>query len=337
MPDQTKTNPEPKPKPKLRWYQFSLRSLLLLVTLFACFMSWFTVKMHQAKKQKEIVELLIDKQNNFRYDYQIDSSGNVFDDAKPFAPEWLVNWLGIDFFANVVSIDQFGKGFRPGVIEDLVYLPKLKELRFSTNIDDKDLEYIGKLKSLEFLDISSFEISSYGIDKLKNLPKLKRLNLWNAYMSDAEMEPLRKLTCIEHLDLGGDQLTDETLVNLESMKELQYLYIMFDHFNGTGLRYLKGLDHLQELIIESKDKMIGAELDHLVDLPKLESLEIRNSQLTDDSLSHFKRLTQLKVLKLYSDKISEEGISKLKNDLLNTTINDPERVGGSGGGMGMGF
>jgi hypothetical protein len=45
-------------KRKLRWYQFSLRSLLIFITLFGVACSWFAVKMGQAKRQREAIETL---------------------------------------------------------------------------------------------------------------------------------------------------------------------------------------------------------------------------------------------------------------------------------------
>lgn len=41
---------------KRRWYQFSLRTLLIFVTLFAISCSWFAVKLQQARRQREAVE-----------------------------------------------------------------------------------------------------------------------------------------------------------------------------------------------------------------------------------------------------------------------------------------
>lgn len=65
-----------------RRYQFSLRTLLIIVTLFAVACSWFAVKMRQAKKQKEAVEAILKWGNNARiyYDWQLGASGNA---AKP--------------------------------------------------------------------------------------------------------------------------------------------------------------------------------------------------------------------------------------------------------------
>lgn len=42
-------------KPKLRWFQFSLRTLLIFVTLFAILLNWIGPKIRQAKRQREAV------------------------------------------------------------------------------------------------------------------------------------------------------------------------------------------------------------------------------------------------------------------------------------------
>jgi hypothetical protein len=51
-------------KPKLRWFQFSLRTLLVFVTLCAIPCSWLAVKMQQAKRQREAV-VAIEKLGGF--------------------------------------------------------------------------------------------------------------------------------------------------------------------------------------------------------------------------------------------------------------------------------
>ena len=43
-------------KPRLRWYQFTLRSLFIVMFLACIGMSWVSIKMQQARKQKEAVE-----------------------------------------------------------------------------------------------------------------------------------------------------------------------------------------------------------------------------------------------------------------------------------------
>jgi hypothetical protein len=77
------------PKTKLRWYQYSLRTLLIIVTLFAFACSWFAVKMQQAKKQYEAVETLLKRGGIVGYDYEMNSDGYRIRGATPSIPAWL--------------------------------------------------------------------------------------------------------------------------------------------------------------------------------------------------------------------------------------------------------
>ena len=43
-------------KPRLRWFQFRLRSLFIVMLLACIGMSWVGVKMQRARRQKETVE-----------------------------------------------------------------------------------------------------------------------------------------------------------------------------------------------------------------------------------------------------------------------------------------
>jgi hypothetical protein len=53
----TPTQPTSSKSPR-RWFQYSLRTLLIFVTLFAVACSWFAVKLGQARRQREAVEAL---------------------------------------------------------------------------------------------------------------------------------------------------------------------------------------------------------------------------------------------------------------------------------------
>jgi len=46
------------PKPKRRWYQYSLRTLLLFMLLASIGLSWLAVKLKQAREQKEAVRAI---------------------------------------------------------------------------------------------------------------------------------------------------------------------------------------------------------------------------------------------------------------------------------------
>jgi hypothetical protein len=93
------------PKPNLRWFQFSLRTLLVVVTLCALLCSWFAVKMQQAKRQREAVEAITKVGGRAMYDWQVDANGNYVRNAQPPATKWLRNLLGDDFFGRVVEVE----------------------------------------------------------------------------------------------------------------------------------------------------------------------------------------------------------------------------------------
>ena len=40
---------------KLRWYQYSLRTLLIVMVLASFGLSWFAVKLQQARRQRAVV------------------------------------------------------------------------------------------------------------------------------------------------------------------------------------------------------------------------------------------------------------------------------------------
>lgn len=53
-------NDSDPPKPKLRWYQFSLRTLFMFITLFAVACGWLSVKMQRARRQRETVQVIVE-------------------------------------------------------------------------------------------------------------------------------------------------------------------------------------------------------------------------------------------------------------------------------------
>jgi hypothetical protein len=93
--------------PKRIWDQYSLRSLLLFVTLVAFGCSWFAVKMGQAKRQRQAVKAFKKAGGLVGYDYaayRCGSSGIVYSGGIPHDPEWLIKLLGNDFFHNVTLV-----------------------------------------------------------------------------------------------------------------------------------------------------------------------------------------------------------------------------------------
>jgi Leucine-rich repeat (LRR) protein len=339
MPEQT--------KPKLRWYQFSLRTLLLFVTAVAVFMSWFAVKMKQAQRQKEIVGKL----GFVVYDYELDKDGNFNGDAKPHVPDWMVNLLGIDFFANVVEVARLnGKYGEDETLEILDELPELRKIELSpSDITDKLLEKLSILKSLrslvimsggifdaenitsreiapariaslktlsnlEELRLDSEQIMDAEIGVLKDLPRLKVLSLKETKITDTGLQNLKNLSHLEHLELDGEHLTDAALECLQNLKSLRYLSIDFESFTSVGLKHLTRLNQIQDLFISGSLENGDLDLQCLAELPQLKilSIHIQNPREAQPRVLNFKIMQELRELYIHCDlKIDDAELESL--------------------------
>ena len=103
---------------KLRWYQYRLRTLLLVVLLMSLPLSWLAVKMDRVKKERKAVAEIVTLGGRVEYDYQLQhrrlhsgvrnlrSMRDLPKPAKPPGPMWLRKVLGDDFFATVVRVQS---------------------------------------------------------------------------------------------------------------------------------------------------------------------------------------------------------------------------------------
>ncbi len=89
------------PKPR-RWFQFRLRTLLVVILVLSLPLSWLAVRMERARRQREAVEAIERLGGNAVYDWQRRGVRQ-----KP-ASSWLRRPLGDDFFDEVafVKIDH---------------------------------------------------------------------------------------------------------------------------------------------------------------------------------------------------------------------------------------
>jgi hypothetical protein len=204
------SSPPEAPARKLRWFQFSLRSLLLLVLLVSLGMSWVAVKIERGRQQKEAVEEIEKLGGLVAYDYQ-----QVYRSVGPSGPVWLRNWLGKDLFATVV------------------------EVRFtSASGTDAELEHLKGMTQLQKLDLHGTQVTDAGLEHLEGMTKLQALWLHETKVSDAGLEYLKGMTQLQVLTLSGTKVTDAGLVHLEGLTQLEALLLIDTHVTHEGLKRL---------------------------------------------------------------------------------------------------
>jgi len=196
---------------KSRWYQYSLRSLLLVIT-FLCI--WLAYISNEARKQKAAVAWVEEMGGEVGYDYEYYMNGSDDQQNSPPGPDWLREWIGIDYFSEVVLVNLQGKK-----IEDI-----------------SPLQCLTKLKRLNLIGSQLSDIST-----LEKLTELDHLGLSLAQIHD--LSPLKGLTNLEMLSLEGNHVKD--LGPLKELKRLKELYFHLpkvrDFSDLNGLRNLKSL------------------------------------------------------------------------------------------------
>src|SRR5262249_58443110 len=151
-------------------FVLSLRSAMLLVLLSGLWMGW---RVNRANDQRRAVAAIRRAGGGVSYDYQFSvSRGYRNRNARPWAPAWLRNRLGDEFFQEVTSVQFLN---RP--------------------LTDHDLAPLARLDCLEELAISGAPITDAGLKYIANLKELRTLHLWEtAVITEAGIAHLRSLT-----------------------------------------------------------------------------------------------------------------------------------------------
>jgi Leucine-rich repeat (LRR) protein len=195
-----------------------------------------------------------------------------------------------------------------------------------TWIGDTDLDRIGRLKDLRSLELSFVRVTDRGIERLRDLPNIDRLNLHSAeHITDFALTYLRGWKNLRWLDLGGTDITDIGVELLSDFKSLESLDISGTQATDNGIEFLAALPRLRELKIGGNVMTAGA-LMALRVLPNLVSLDLsgvqrRNSgswqvSITDLDLELFSTFDRLETLNLRGRKITDLGtrhLARMKN------------------------
>jgi hypothetical protein len=196
-------------KPQRRWFQYSLRALLVFVTLCAILCSWLAVKLQQAKRERETAEK-IENLGTVVYDWQIDVNGAIRANAEPPGPIWLRNLLGEDFFQSVIAVAFVEDPQNmDATLEDLRGFSQLQELSLpGTSVTDAGLKHLKGLNQLRRLDLCSTHVTDSGLTNLKGLSQLQELYLDRTQVTDAGVKKLQQALPNCKIEHGGKRQTD---------------------------------------------------------------------------------------------------------------------------------
>ncbi len=158
------------PKRKRRWFQYSLRSLLIFAAIVAVACGWLGSKIERKRRERAAAEAIVKLQGQVSWDYERvagDPHSWQPAGAVPFGPSWLRAILGDNFFSEVDCIYCFSG------LENLREFPRLRSLRLmSLGVTDDGLEAVKTLTELHDLALIDTKVSDAAVNDLHlALPK----------------------------------------------------------------------------------------------------------------------------------------------------------------------
>jgi hypothetical protein len=176
------------PKRKRRWFQFSLRTLLVFTVVCAIGSAWVARKMEQKRDELKTVEDIVESGGQVFYDYQILKGG------EPPGPDWLRKLLGENFFSEVVGVNL-----------DYAHV----------KINDVWLLKVKRLPRLQWLSLVDTDVTDVGLANLKGMTRLEKLYLGNTQVTDAGLVQLKEFFQLKALYLKETRVTDAGVLELQ--------------------------------------------------------------------------------------------------------------------------
>jgi Leucine-rich repeat (LRR) protein len=208
-------------KRALRSYlRFSLRTLIVVVLLAGGMLGRIV---HRAHVQRDTVAAIKRAGGTVHYDWEMKSDGSFRTSSQPWAPKWLVDGVGMDYFGHVHRVDLLNQG------------------------SDGDLVTIGRLSGLWNLNLDGSQATDAGLANLKGLTDLERLYLPITNVGDAGLLDLKHLTHLTELHVSGTRISDGGLKHLRGMTNLKEVILQGTQVSDAGVQELQ--QALPQLVI----------------------------------------------------------------------------------------
>jgi hypothetical protein len=255
-------------RPWRRFLRFSVRGLIVIVLVIGGWLGWLV---RGVRIQRDAVAAITKSGGSVKYDWEW-KDGAPVPGARPDAPRWLVDLLGVDYFGHVTSVSYLSAVVdrtRARVAEVGARLSELQAKRkgaperadgatATQEQQNKRLALVmsdgktfgAKLDELDQLSHSEFNFTDDELVHLKWLTNLSDLNVSHTLISDTGLTHIEGLIKLERLDLSRTRITDAGLSRLRHLKNLSFLDLGWNPVTDSGLANLKVLTKLTVLELD---------------------------------------------------------------------------------------
>ncbi len=273
--------------------RFSLRSLLVVVTLLAI---WIGIQTTKAKRTRIALDRIAALGGNVRFAHQYDASGTFDGSAKPNGPRWLRNLLGGEYFDRVVYINLADSEVTDDDLSAIATLGDVKTFWLArTSITDQGAKHLAKMKNLESLFLAGTAIGDEGLRHLRSLSKITGITLNDTRITD---QGLAQLSChqgLVSLNVSGNQISGEGLVNVHDLPKLEYMDLKRTQVTNSSL-----------MILGERTTPWW--------------LDVRDTAVTDEGIAHLIHVTSLTRIEFNVGQARPDTIDLLRRELSNCTV-----------------
>ncbi len=252
---------------RLHWYQFTLRSLLLLIVVASLGFAWLRTLF--CRYEQEFQAVCDFRRSTSLFIGHDTSNGNVMrsvfslvlgKDYRPVIELGPSGDTGTTFcaMAQTIHID-----FDSETLSPIRHLRNLRVLDLGNNrVTDAALEHVGELSNLEAIFLHGDSVTGNAFQHWHGLTKLRTLYLEETSVDDTTLAHLKKLTSLESLVLEA-RVTDNGLKHLSSLDNLRSLLLIDLPITDEGLLQLRQIRSLRELSLLDNTNVTERGVDEL--------------------------------------------------------------------------
>lgn len=226
----------------------------------------------------------------------------------------------LTFLTPHTKIEVLGLYNTPLTDESLAPLEKLENLKKlelrrnlgldpEGNIGDKGLQYLKGLKRLYRLDANAGKVTDKGLVFLKDLVAMEQLNLADNQIRGSGLGNLQMMAKLESLDLSRNKISGPQLAEIKKLTSLPKVDLSSNGIEDEDLEFLRGATFVHLTLDGNPISSRGIKT--LAELPKLKVLSVGDTELDDAGLEELLKFPELTGLSIHGTKVTEKGFKTL--------------------------
>lgn len=225
--------------PNRRWFQFSTRGLLLLLTALCGSFGYAT---ESARRQRDAVAMLAPVAAIGYDDGSILSGRHREIKRRTGVLGFLEKCLGKDYFDRVSTVWPFrDKTIEPKHLKAITELSSVQELLLMDNelVDDAFVAQLVALRRLRRLRLNYTSVTDASLQYVARCPRIELLDIGDTYVDGSGFRFLQTSPSVSHLVLSKTEVTDKYLDDLGGCGHLRYIDLRNTRVTAAGVARLQ--------------------------------------------------------------------------------------------------